>query len=249
MGYRIGVDIGGSFTDFAVLDEDSRSLSCLKVFSRPDAPGEEVLEGMKGLAERFGVSAEAVTYFTHGTTVGVNTVIQRKGFALGLITTRNFEHVLEVARLKIPDMYNIRSKRAVPLIPLDRVAGVEERIDASGAVATPLDPASVREAYDKLKAAGCEGAVVALLHSYRNPAHEHAVKQALAAIDEGFFVLCSSDVWPIIREYERTMTAAIGGYVQPKVAHYLSSLQGALEQVGVRPELRVTKSNGGVMTA
>jgi N-methylhydantoinase A len=249
MGYRIGVDIGGSFTDFAVLDEDSRSLCCLKVFSRPDAPGEEVLDGMKGLAERFGVSAEAVTYFTHGTTVGVNTVIQRKGFALGLITTRNFEHVLEVARLKIPDMYNIRSKRAVPLIPLDRVAGVDERLDASGSVVTPLDPASVREAYDKLKAAGCEGVVVALLHSYRNPAHEHAVKKALAGIDESFFVLCSSDVWPIIREYERTMTATIGGYVQPKVAHYLSSLQGALQQVGVRPELRVTKSNGGVMTA
>jgi N-methylhydantoinase A len=249
MGYRIGVDIGGSFTDFAVLDEASRSLNCLKVFSRPDAPGEEVLDGMRRLGERFGVSPEAVSYFTHGTTVGVNTVIQRKGFALGLITTRNFEHVLELARLKIPDMYNIRSKRPTPLIPLDRVAGVDERTDASGSIAEPLDLASVKEAYDKLRDAGCEGAVVALLHSYRNPAHEHAVKKALAELDQAFFVLCSSDVWPIIREYERTMTAVVGGYVQPKVAHYLSSLQGALRQVGVWPELRVTKSNGGVMSA
>ncbi|SDR63456.1 N-methylhydantoinase A [Rhizobiales bacterium GAS113] len=249
MGYRIGVDIGGSFTDFAVLDEASRSLSCLKVFSRPDAPGEEVLAGMQGLGERFGMSPQDVTYFTHGTTVGVNTVIQRKGFALGLVTTKNFEDVLELARLKIPDMYNIRSKRPTPLIPRDRVGGVVERMDADGSVVEPLDLASVKAAYDKLRAAGCEGAVVALLHSYRNPAHEHAVKKALAEIDPDFFVLCSSDVWPIIREYERTMTAVIGGYVQPRVAHYLSSLQQALRQVGVQPELRVTKSNGGVMTA
>jgi N-methylhydantoinase A len=249
MGYRIGVDIGGSFTDFAVLDEASRSLNCLKVFSRPDAPGEEVLDGMKRLGERFGVSPGEVTYFTHGTTVGVNTVIQRKGFALGLITTQNFEHVLELARLKIPDMYNIRSKRPTPLIPLDRVAGVVERLDAAGSIVQPLDLSSVKAAYDRLRASGCEGAVVALLHSYRNPVHEHAVKKALAEIDGSFFVLCSTDVWPIIREYERTMTAVIGGYVQPKVAHYLSSLQQALRQVGVEPELRVTKSNGGVMSA
>ncbi|MFI5013256.1 MAG: hydantoinase/oxoprolinase family protein [Hyphomicrobiales bacterium] len=249
MGYRIGVDIGGSFTDFAVLDETSGSLSCLKVFSRPDAPGEEVLDGMRKLGERFGVSPADVTYFTHGTTVGVNTVIQRKGFALGLITTENFEDVLELARLKIPDMYNIRSKRPTPLISRDRVAGVAERIDADGSIVRALDPASVKAAYEKLRAAGCEGTVVALLHSYRNPAHEHAVKLALAAIDPDFFVLCSSDVWSIIREYERTMTAVIGGYVQPKVAHYLASLQEALRQVGVRPELRVTKSNGGVMSA
>jgi N-methylhydantoinase A len=249
MGYRIGVDIGGSFTDFAVLDETTRSLNCLKVFSRPDAPGEEVLDGMRRLGERFGVSPWDVAYFTHGTTVGVNTVIQRKGFALGLITTENFEDVLELARLKIPDMYNVRSKRPTPLIPRDRVAGVAERLDADGTVIEPLDIATVRVAYDRLHAAGCEGAVIALLHSYRNPAHEHAVKAALAEIDAGFFVLCSSDVWPIIREYERTMTSVIGGYVQPKVAHYLSSLQGALRQVGVGSELRVTKSNGGVMTA
>jgi N-methylhydantoinase A len=249
MGYRIGVDIGGSFTDFAVLDETSRSLNCLKVFSRPDTPGEEVLDGMAKLGERFGVTPENVTYFTHGTTVGVNTVIQRKGFALGLITTENFEDVLELARLKIPDMYNIRSKRPTPLISRDRVAGVSERMDADGSVLQTLDPDSVKVAYGKLRAAGCEGAVVALLHSYRNPAHEHAVKKAIAELDPDFFVLCSTDVWPIIREYERTMTAVIGGYVQPKVAHYLSSLQEALRQVGVLPELRVTKSNGGVMSA
>ena len=218
MGYRIGVDIGGSFTDFAVLDEASRSLNCLKVFSRPDAPGEEVLDGMRQLGERFGVSPEAVSYFTHGTTVGVNTVIQRKGFALGLITTRNFEHVLELARLKIPDMYNIRSKRPTPLIPLDRVAGVDERLDASGSIVEPLDLASVKVAHARLRAAGCEGAVVALLHSYRNPAHEHAVKEALATIDAGILRLvlqrCLADHPRIRANHDRghrRLCAAQGG--------------------------------------
>ena len=249
MGYRIGVDIGGSFTDFAVLHEEDRTLQSLKVFSRPEAPGEEVLEGMRKLGERFGVSAEEVAYFTHGTTVGVNTVIQRKGFALGLITTLNFEDVLEVARLKIPNMYDIRSKRPAPLITRDRVAGVSERMDADGAIVEPLEIGSVRSAHEKLRQAGCEGAVVSLLHSYRNPQHEAAVKAALQEIDPDFFVLCSSDVWPIIREYERTITAVIGGYVQPRVSYYLSSLQDALRTAGVPSELKVTKSNGGVMSA
>ena len=249
MGYRIGVDIGGSFADFAVLNEDDQTVQSLKVFSRPDRPGEEVLEGLRQLAARDGVSPRAVTYFTHGTTVGVNSVIQRKGLALGLITTRHFEDVLELARYKIPDMYDLFSKRPVPLVPRWRVAGVVERLDASGEVETALDYDSVVAALKVLKEAGCEGAVVSLLHSYRNPAHEHAVKRILATLDPSFFVLCSADVWPIVREYERTVTAVIGGFVQPKVTDYLGALQAALASAGVAPALRVTKSNGGVMTA
>ncbi len=249
MGYRIGVDIGGSFADFAVLDESDQSVRSLKVFSRPDRPGEEVLEGMRQLAVRDRILARDVSYFTHGTTVGVNAVIQRKGLALGLITTLHFEDVLQLARYKIPDMYDLLSKRPEPLVPRWRVAGVTERLDADGAIETPLDEDSVRAAWRRLKEAGCEGAVVALLHSYRNPAHEHAVKRIIAALDPGFFVLCSADVWPIVREYERTLTAVIGGFVQPKVAQYLGALQEALASIGVPCDLRVTKSNGGVMTA
>lgn len=249
MGYRIGVDIGGSFADFAVLDESDQTVRSLKVFSRPDRPGEEVLEGLRQLAARHGIAPQAVSYFTHGTTVGVNAVIQRRGLALGLITTKHFEDVLELARYKIPDMYDLFSKRPDPLVPRWRVAGVTERLDADGTVETPIDYDSIVEAWKVLKAAGCEGAVVSLLHSYRNPIHEHAVKAAFAKLDPGFFILCSADVWPIVREYERTVTAVIGGFVQPRVADYLGALQAALASAGVAPALRVTKSNGGVMTA
>ncbi|AYN96772.1 hydantoinase/oxoprolinase family protein [Pseudomonas sp. LTJR-52] len=249
MGLRIGVDIGGSFTDFAVLDDTHGTFRTLKVFSRPDSPGSEVLEGMSALAERYGIDPQDVVYFTHGTTVGVNAVVMRKGVRLGLITTRHFEDVLDIARLKIPDMYHLLSSRPQALVPRDRVFGVDGRLDANGRELTPIDESAVAAAIDGLVRTGCEGVVVALLHSYRNPVHEHRVKALIEQALPGFFVSCSSDVWPIIREYERTLTAVIGGYVQPKVAHYLGSLQAALHETGVTAELKVTKSNGGIMSA
>ncbi|WP_042301279.1 hydantoinase/oxoprolinase family protein [Paraburkholderia kururiensis] len=249
MATRIGVDIGGSFADFAVLDDETGELKTLKVFSRPESPGTEVLRGMEGLAERYGVDPREVVYFTHGTTVGVNAVVQRKGLRLGLITTRHFEDVLDIARLKGPDMYDLLSKRAAPLVPRERVFGVTGRLTADGTVETPVDEASVRAAVEGLRRAGCEGVVISLLHSYRNPAHELEVKALVEREMPGFFVSCSSDVWPIIREYERTSTAVIGGYVQPKVSHYLSSLQRALRETGIGADMKVTKSNGGVMSA
>jgi len=249
MGYRVGVDIGGSFTDFAVFDEDTRSLQSLKVFSRPDEPGAEVMEGIRLLDERYGIPPSAITYFTHGTTVGINTVIQRRGLCLALFTTEHFRDVLEIARLKIPDMYNLLSKRPPPLITRDLVFGIPGRLGADGAELTPLDAAAMTEAVAHAAAAGAEAIVISFLHAYRNPAHELAAKAAVQRAAPGMPVFCSSETWPIIREYERTITTAIGAYVQPRVAHYLGSLQQALRDAGVPAEPRLTKSNGGVMTA
>jgi N-methylhydantoinase A len=249
MGYRVGVDIGGSFTDFALFDEATQSLKTLKVFSRPDEPGAEVLEGVRLVGERYGIRPEQISYFTHGTTVGINTVIQRKGLRLALFTTEHFRDVLEIARLKIPDMYNLLSKRAAPLITRDLVFGVTGRLKADGSVQEELDEASVARAVEGARAAGAEGIVISFLHAYRNPAHELAAKTIVARLVPEIPVFCSSETWPIIREYERTITAAIGAYVQPRVAHYLGSLQQALKDVGVTADPRLTKSNGGVMTA
>ena len=134
MAYRVGVDIGGSFTDFALFDERTKTLRSLKVLSRPDEPGAEVLEGIRGLAERYGVRPEEIVYFTHGTTVGVNTVIQRKGLKLALLVTEHFRDVLELARLKIPDMYSLLSKRPPPLITRDLVFGIPGRMLADGSI-------------------------------------------------------------------------------------------------------------------
>ena len=249
MAYRVGVDVGGTFTDFCAFDESTNELHTLKVLSTPDKPGAEVMEGIAALHNRYGVPPESITYFTHGTTVGVNTVIQRKGVRLCLFTTRNFVDVLEVARLKMPDPYDLHSKRPDPLVSKDRVIPVDERMRSDGTVDLPVDGSSIEAAVAQARALGAEGIVIAFINAYRNPANEHAAKAMIGRIEPGLPVFCSSDVWSIIREYERTTTAVIHGYVQPRVAHYLDSLQRALAEAGVPAEPLVTKSNGGVMSA
>lgn len=249
MTYRVGVDIGGSFTDFAVLDEQTKAVTSLKVFSRPDEPGAEVLTGIARLEERHGIAPHEISYFTHGTTVGVNTVIQRKGLKLALFTSEHFRDVLELGRLKIADMYNLLSKRPAPLITRDRVFGIPGRIDALGAIVDELDEHALEAAVKRAIGVGAEGIVIAFLHSYRNPAHENQALKVIARLEPSLPVFCSSGTWPIIREYERTITAVVGAYVQPRVAHYLTALQQALKDTGVSVEARLTKSNGGVMTA
>ena len=249
MSYRVGVDIGGTFTDLCAFNDATNELHTLKVLSRPDKPGAEVMEGVKQLRERYGVAPESITYFTHGTTVGVNTVIQRKGAKLCLLVTENFTDVLEVARLKMPDPYDLHSSRPAPLVPKDRVLPVSERMSSAGAVDLPVDETSVAKAVERARAMGAEGIVVALINAYRNPAHEQAVKAMVQRLAPGLPVYCSSEVWSVIREYERTTTALIHGYVQERVAHYLTSLQAALREVGVPAAPMVTKSNGGVMSA
>ena len=249
MAYRVGVDVGGTFTDFCAFDESTNELHTLKVLSTPDEPGAEVMEGIAALRKRYGVEPGTITYFTHGTTVGVNTVIQRKGVRLCLFTTRNFVDVLEVARLKMPDPYDLHSKRPDPLVSKDRVIPVDERMRADGTVDLPVDEASVEAAVSRARSLGAEGIVLAFINAYRNPANEHTAKAMVGRVAPELPVFCSSDVWSIIREYERTTTAVIHGYVQPRVAHYLDSLQSALGGAGVPAVPLVTKSNGGLMSA
>lgn len=248
MRQRVGVDIGGSFTDFAIVDEATREVRALKVFSRPDKPGAEVIDGIEAAGARYGIRGEDISYFTHGTTVGVNTVIQRKGIRLALFATENFCDVLELGRLKLPAMFDLLSKRPEPLIGRDMVFGVAGRLRADGSEATPLDAAGVETALSAAQAAGAEGIVISFLHSYRSDRHEMAAKRIVERLAPGLPVFASAEIWPIIREFERTTTAAIGSYVQPRVAHYFSSLQAALKEAGVEVEARVAKSNGGVMS-
>ena len=247
MGFRVGVDIGGSFTDFAVLDEKDNSVRTLKVLSRPDKPGAEVTQGLSILARRDGVAPADISYFTHGTTVGINAVIQRTGVKLALLATRGFEDVLEVGRLKITPIHNLYGRRPEPLIPRDRVYSIDERMDRDGQVQLAVGVDSVGTALAQARDHGCDAIVVAFLHSYRNGANERAVKALLADWAPDLPVFCSSEIWPIIREYERTLTAVISGYVQPRVDHYLTSFESALAQMGVPAAPRITKSNGGVM--
>lgn len=249
MGYRIGVDIGGTFTDFCVFDETSSALHTLKVLSRPDAPGAEVLLGLDEIERRFGIAPRDVTYFTHGSTVGVNSIIQGTGARLCLFVTEGFRDVLELARLKIPDPYDLFSRRPPPLVPRNRVIPLQERMNAEGRPDIVPSEDAIAQALAKAEAAGAEGIVLAFLHSYNNPAHERLVKETLKRLRPDLPVFCSADVWPIVREYERTITACIHGSVQPRVSHYIGRLEEALRERGVPAAPMITKSNGGVMTA
>ncbi|MBY6092023.1 hydantoinase/oxoprolinase family protein [Maritimibacter alkaliphilus] len=248
MGYRVGVDIGGTFADFCAFDETAGSMGTVKVLTTPDKPGQEVIDGLKALEDRFGIAPGDISYFTHGTTVGINSIIMRKGIRLAMFTTENFCDVLELARLKMPDPYHLLSSRPEPLVTRDLVFGVAERMLADGTVDSPLDEDSLRAAVAAAKARGAEGVVISFLHSYRNPAHEQQAKRLIAEIAPELHVFTSHEVRPIIREYERSSTAVIHGYVQPRVSQYLGALQEALSGIGVTPEPMITKSNGGIMS-
>ena len=249
MAYRVAVDIGGTFTDFCVFDDETRRIETLKVLSTPDKPGSEIITGLRELAASRNIQAGSISWFSHGTTVGINTVIQRRGAPLALFVTAGFEDVLELARLKVPDPYNIFSRRPPPLVPRERVYGITERLLKDGSTANPLDRASVEQAVRAARRDGADTIVVALLHSYANPEHERQVRSIINETDDSMEVTLSSDVWPVIREYERTVTATVAGYVQRRVAHYLVAFQQALHEAGVPALPLIGKSNGGVMSA
>jgi len=247
MSWRIGVDIGGTFIDFCALETGTNRLETIKVLTTPDEPGKELLDGLTLLQERHGIAPAEVTSFVHGTTVGINTIIQRKGSRLALITTAGFEDVIELARLRMPEMYSLFCARPEQLIPRDMIFGVPERMLSSGAVARELDAEALAEAVARIRAKGADGIILSFLHSYRNPAHEAQAKAQIEALAPDLFVFASSAVWPVIREYERTTTAILNGYVHPRVAGYLASLEAALASRGVPAAPMLTKSNGGIM--
>lgn len=248
--YRIGVDIGGTFTDFSLLDETTGELAGFKSLTVPDDPARGVLEGLRALVAERGVDPGAIGYLVHGTTIAINTVIQRNGAALGLLVTRGFGDVLEIQRLRLASPVDFTATRPAPLIPRYRVGEVTERILADGTVDTVLDRDElVREATRLVEHEGATGLVVAFINAYRAPAHEAEARKVLTERFPHVPVTCSHEVWPQIREYERTMVGILSAYVRPRVERYLERLEGELATLGVPVPLYITKSNGGVTTA
>ncbi len=246
MAFEIGIDIGGTFTDFVVADRATGTTRSLKTPTVPAAPEAGIVNGLRELASA-GLRPGDVAYFVHGTTIATNTLIQRSGARLALLVTEGFRDVLELARIRLSDPFDFNSGRATPLIPRDRVLPVRERVRADGSVEVPLDVDSVRAAVRRATAAGVEGIAVCLLNSYRNAAHEAAVKRLVSELAGELHVSCSSEVWPEIREYERALVTVVNAFVRPGVARYLGRLTAALRDEGLVTRPYVTKSNGGVM--
>ncbi|MEI9424912.1 hydantoinase/oxoprolinase family protein [Mesorhizobium sp. Cs1299R1N1] len=247
--WKVGVDIGGTFIDFCALEVNSGRVASLKVLTTPEDPGAELMTGLALLAEREGLDPTHMTRFVHGTTVGINTIIQRKGAPLALFTNAGFEDVIELARLRMPDMYSLFCSRPDPLISRDMVFGIPARMRADGSETKAPDVATVESAVAAAKANGAQGIVVAFLHSWRNAAQEASVKSAIARLAPDLFVFTSAEVWPVIREYERSSTAILNGYVHPRVSGYLTALEERLKSRGVPARPMLTKSNGGLMNA
>jgi N-methylhydantoinase A len=247
--WKVGVDIGGTFMDFCALETRSGRVASLKVLTTPEDPGAELMTGISLLAEREGLDPTQVSRFVHGTTVGINTVIQQKGATLALFTNAGFEDVIELARLRMPETYSLLSSRPSPLISRDMIFGIPARMRYDGRETTAPDMAVVRSAIAQARKGGAAGIIVSFLHAWRNAAQETTVKAEIERTAPDLFVFTSAEVWPVIREYERTSTAILNGYVHPRIAAYLTALEERLQSCGVPALPLLTKSNGGVMNA
>ena len=245
---RIGVDIGGTFTDVVLLGADGR-ISARKLLTTPDDYGRAVVAGVRALLEEVDLPASALREVVHGTTVATNAILELQGAPTGLITTLGFRDVLEMRRIRAPALYDLFYRKPPPLVPRRHRLEVDERIDHRGAVVRPLDLEGAERALERLVVAGITSLAVCFLNSYANPAHERAVGELARRRFPDLDVSLSSDVLPEIKEYERTSTAVINAYLKPVMRRYLVALVAELDRAAVRAPLLIMQSNGGIMTA
>jgi N-methylhydantoinase A len=249
---RIGIDVGGTFTDFIVID-DASAYDLLKVPTTLEDQSIGVMRGIEALAQRRGVSSEALLADTelvvHGTTTADNTLIEMNGALTGLITTAGHRDTIDIRRGFKESIWDPALLPPTPIAPRRRRRGVVERLDASGAVVTPLDEASVRDAVRRLAKQGVESIAVCLLFSFLNPAHERRVREIIAEEHPDARISLSSDVMPTAPEFERTSTTLVDAYVGPRVENYLLRLESALRSAGLAGDLLVMQSSGGIMQA
>lgn len=247
--FRIGIDVGGTFTDLVAVD-DSGGVTFAKAPSTPADQSIGVMDGLGRLAETLGIGLGDLLGQTerivHGTTVATNALLERKGAKVGLLTTEGHRDILEMREGLKPDRYNMRMPRAEPLIPRDRRLGVKERMRPDGRVEVPLDHDSLATAIDTLKAKGCNSVAICYLHSYHDDAHEQATAEAVRAAMPDAYVCLSSGVFPQIKEYERVSTTAVNAYVGPALDRYLSRLESRLQEAGYGGPVLIILSHGGV---
>lgn len=245
---KVAADIGGTFTDIALMLEDG-SIATEKVPSTPDDYSRGIINGMTSLLRSLDLSPADVGEVLHGCTVATNTILEARGARTGLITTRGFRDVLELRRIRVPRLYDLLYVKPEPLAPRELRLEVTERISAGGQVVVPLDEAEVVAAIEQLRQLGVEAIAVCCLHSYLNPTHEQRIGELVRAALPDVFLTLSCELLPEIREYERTSTAVINSYIGPPVASYIQSLERSLKRYGVSGRLLIMQSTGGILDA
>jgi N-methylhydantoinase A len=248
MNYRLGVDIGGTFTDAMVVDERSGDVYIDKVPSTPKDPSIGFLAATDRILSRNGISAADVNYVVHGTTVATNAIIEGKTARTAFVTTDGFRDLLEIARQSKPTLYDLQFEKPKPMVPRHLCFGVPERLDARGNVVAPINEDAVRDIARSLRDAGVESIAVCLLHAHINPAHEAIVGKIFSEELPGIRVSLSSEVAPEFREYFRASTTVINASIRPVVESYLTSIENRLRAEGLSGDLLVMQSNGGVQS-
>lgn len=246
---RIGIDIGGTFTDFVLLEDATGRTLTYKCLTTPRDPSDAIEEGLRALEAQVPGCASRLEEVIHGTTLVINAILERKGARTGLLTTRGFRDVLELGREIRYAAYDPFAQMPEPLVPRERRLEVDERVRADGSVLAPLDLAQARGAVQALGKLGVESIAVCLLNSFENPAHERALKQLIAQMLPGASVSISYEVLPQIREYERTSTTVTNAYVKPLTARYLGQLRERLAALGFGGRLFIMLSSGGITSA
>lgn len=244
--YRLGCDIGGTFTDFVLLNDATGEITIEKCLTTPKDPSDAVEQGIRDLERKVPGFVKRLDEVIHGTTLVINSIIERKGAKTGLITTKGFRDVLELGREIRYAPYDIFSEYPKPLVPRLQRLEVDERIRSDGTVLKALDPGDARGVVRKLVGLGVESIAVCLLNSFENPSHERMLKEIIEKEAPGVSISISYDVLPQIREYERTSTTVTNAYVKPLTGKYLSGLSGRLESIGSRGKLFIMLSSGGI---
>lgn len=248
MVWFVGVDVGGTFTDFYAFDEDQQVVRVHKRPSTPENPALAILSGLDDLARDQGVIPGDVSRFAHGTTVATNALIQRRGAPVALITTEGFRDLLEIGRQIRPKMYDLKADEPPPLVPRKHRIEIKERIAADGSIVEALTDDAIRNAVETVKSTGAEACAVGLLFAFLNPEHERRIGEILKAELPDVFVSLSSAVQPEFREYERLSTTVLNAYLQPIVTRYMDSLKEGLASRTPRAAIGINQSSGGLMS-
>ncbi len=244
--YRLGCDIGGTFTDFVLVNDETGELQINKCLTTPADPSDAVEQGIQELLERIPGFMPHIDEIIHGTTLVINAILERKGAKAGLITTKGFRDVLELGRELRYDAYDIFAEYPLPLIPRYLRHEVRERISSDGRMFIELDTEEVRSVLSNLLDLGIESLAVCLINSYENPIHEKKIKEIVNQEAPALSLSTSFEVLPQIREYERTCTTATNAYVKPITARYLQKLSSRLESLGFKGKLFIMLSSGGI---
>ena len=247
--FRVGVDIGGTFTDVVLVEEQSGEVFVTKVSTVPADPSQGFMNGLLKALQDFSIAPAAIDFAVHGTTIATNAIIQGKGARAGLITSAGFSDVLEIAYQTRPVLYEINYEKPKPLVPRHLVVGVRERSGPGGEVIVALDEADVGAAAQKLAAAGVEAIAIAFLHSYRDPTHERRAAMAIRRVLPQMPVVLSADVCPEYREYPRTSTTVVNAVLLPLVGPYIARLESRLAETGLECGLHLMTSSGGIVAS